>query len=210
MPIDPLLTVSKAAEVLGVHRDTLRDWANGGKIPSIRTQGGHRRFRQSDLDALKGNLPEPGSDEERVAIYCRVSSHDQKQKGDLERQVGRVTAFCVEKNYSIKGVLQEVGSGMSDTRPKLHKLFKMVNDGEIYRVVVEHKDRLTRFGFGLLESYFTSHGVTIEWTDEVLGKSYEDELVEDILTLMASFSAKIYGKRSADRRREQREKEQAE
>lgn len=63
---------------------------------------------------------------------------------------------------------------------------------------------------GLLESYFTSHGVVIEWTDDVLGKSYEDELVEDILTLMASFSAKIYGKRSADRRREQREKEQAE
>lgn len=61
----------------------------------------------------------------------------------------------------------------------------------------------------MLEAYFNSHGVEIEWTDEVLGKSYEEELVEDILSLMASFSARIYGKRSAENRRRQRAKEAA-
>ena len=63
MPADPLLTVAKAAEVLGVHGDTLRDWDNAGVLPSIRTPGGHRRFRLSDLEALKGNFP-AGSQEE--------------------------------------------------------------------------------------------------------------------------------------------------
>ena len=96
---------------------------------------------------------------------------------------------------------------MSDTRPKLQKLFKLVNTHEIDRVVVEHKDRLSRFGFNLIEAYFSSHDVTIEWVQEMLGKSYEEELVEDILTLMSSFSAKIYGKRSADRRRAKKEAE---
>jgi Predicted site-specific integrase-resolvase len=62
----------------------------------------------------------------------------------------------------------------------------------------------------MLEAYFNSHGVEIEWTDEVLGKSYEEELVEDILSLMASFSARIYGKRSAENRRRQRAKAEAE
>ena len=81
------------------------------------------------------------------------------------------------------------------------KLFKLVDGHKIDRVVVEHKDRLSRFGVGLLEAYFGSHGVEIEWTDEVLGKSYEEELVEVILSLMASFSARIYGKRSAENRK---------
>ena len=68
-------------------------------------------------------------------------------------------------------------------------------------------DRLSWFGVGLLETYFGSHGVEIEWTDEVLGKSYDAvrEIVEDILSLMASFSARIYGRRSAENRKRAKE-----
>jgi predicted site-specific integrase-resolvase len=94
---------------------------------------------------------------------------------------------------------------MSDTRPKLQALFKLVDDEHIRRVVIEHKDRLCRFNFGFLEAYFASHGVVIEWVDDVLGKSYEEELVEDILSLMSSFSARIYGKRSAENRKRAKE-----
>jgi len=147
---------------------------------------------------LESSEDQPGN---RTAIYCRVSSHDQKKKGDLERQAGRVSSYCVQKSYQVVDVLQDVGSGMSENRPRLRKLFKLVDDHQIDRVVVEHKDRLTRFGFGLLQAYFGSHGVAIEWTEETLGKSYEEELVEDILSLMASFSARIYGKRSAENRK---------
>jgi len=210
MLTDRLLALTKAAEALGVHRNTLRDWADEDKIPHVRTVGGHRRFKQSDIDRLLGNLPIDKQQTERVVIYCRVSSHDQKKSGDLERQAGRVTIHSITKQYKLVEVLQDVGSGMSDTRPKLRKLFKLVNAHEIDRVVVEHKDRLTRFGFNLVNAYFNSHGVTIEWTQEVLGKGYQEELVEDILTLMSSFSAKIYGKRSAERRKAKKAAEAAE
>jgi predicted site-specific integrase-resolvase len=154
---------------------------------------------------------ETGSESEKegpikAVVYCRVSSHDQKTKGDLDRQVGRVSAFCSGKGYHIVETLTDVGSGMSDTRPRLQKLFGLVNEGKISKVVVEHKDRLCRFGFGVMEAYFASHGVEIIWIDEILGKSYEEELVEDILTLMASFSARIYGKRSSENRKKKVQK----
>ena len=189
------VTIRQAADQLGLHPDTLRKWDREGRIIAVRTPGGHRRYLPSQIKALLGQEEQEKREKNRVAVYCRVSSHDQKQKGDLERQVGRVLSHCVTKKYEVVQVFEEVGSGMSDERPKLKRLFKLVESGQIDRVVVEHKDRLCRFMFQFLVDYFASHGVQIEWVDEVLGKSYEEELVEDILSLMSSFSAKIYGKR---------------
>jgi len=207
---DRLLTLRDAADRLGVHPDTLRRWDDEGRLVAERTLGNHRRYKLSVIEALQGQgVTDDGDAEVRAAAYCRVSSHDQKTKGDLERQVGRVTTHCVKQGYTLVAVLEDVGSGMSENRPRLRKLFKLINDHKIDRVVVEHKDRLSRFGFGLLEAYFNSHGVEIEWTDEVLGKSYEEELVEDTLSLMASFSARIYGKRSADNRKRAKAEEAA-
>lgn len=136
-----------------------------------------------------------------MAAYCRVSSHEQKAKGDLERQKGRVLTHCVTKKYNVTYVFEEVGSGMTDTRVKMLRLFDLAIKGEIGRVVVEHKDRLARFNFNIFQRFFESHGVTVEWIDNVLPKSYEAELVEDMVSLMASFSAKVYGKRSAENRK---------
>lgn len=200
--MDKLLSIGKASNMLGIHPNTLRDWSDDGKIESVKTPGGHRKFPLSEVQKHMGNKEEgQNNTDNRTVIYCRVSSHDQKRKGDLERQVGRATAYCVEKGYNLVDILQDVGSGMSDTRPSLRKLFKMVDSCQIDRVVVEHKDRLTRFGSGLIQAYFESHGVAVEWAEETLGKSYEEELVEDILSLMASFSARIYGRRSAENRK---------
>lgn len=109
---------------------------------------------------------------------------------------------CFKKKYNVEHIFAEVGSGMSDSRAKLLKLFQLVANHEITKVVVEYKDRLTRFNFGVYQSFFESHGVVIECIEEVLPKSYETELVEDMISLMASFSAKVYGKRSAERRKE--------
>ena len=75
-------------------------------------------------------------------------------------------------------------------------------------VVIEYKDRLTRFCFEVFEAFFNSHGVEIECVEEVFPKSFENELVEDMLSLLSSFSSKIYGKRSAKNRRKKKEAEQ--
>lgn len=202
-----LLSIGKAADILGVCLDTLREWDKEGKLVPVKTPGNHRRYRLSDIKAFCGEIVEHKKerDEVKVATYARVSSHEQKKKGDLERQNGRLLSYCVKKQYKIVKSYEEVGSGMSDTRPKLRNLFELIKDKKINKVVVEHKDRLTRFNFQFLDDFFASHGVQIEWMENVLGKSYEQELVEDMLTLMSSFSNKIYGKRSAENRRKKKE-----
>jgi len=130
-----------------------------------------------DIERLCGEKPsEIPSNIQAVAIYCRVSSHEQKQKGDLERQVGQVTSYCVKQGYSTVKVYEKVGSDMSDGISKLHQLFRLIESRKINKVVVEHNDRRSRFMVGFLEQYFSSHGAEIEWIDDILEKTYEQEL----------------------------------
>lgn len=205
--MERLITVSDAAQRLGVTKKTLQVWDNDGKLIALRTAGGHRRYRQSDIEKLQGTVRESAS-LNQVAVYARVSSQDQKQKGDLDRQKVRLLEHCAVKEYKVEAVLVDVCSGMKAKRPHLKKLFKLVADREINLVVIEYKDRLTRFCFEVFETFFNSHGVEIECVEEVFPKSFENELVEDMLSLLSSFSSKIYGKRSADRRRNKKEEEQ--
>ena len=203
-----LLSISKAADILGLHTQTLRGWDKNGKLKPVKTLGNHRRYRLDDLQKLAGEEQKVKSDIVRVATYCRVSSHDQKKKGDLERQNGRVLVYCAKQSYHVVKSFEEVASGMRDTRSKLKQLFQLISENKIDKVVIEHKDRLTRFNFEFLTQFFASHNVEIEWIGQVLGKSYEQELVEDMLSLMSSFSNKIYGKRSAKIREQKKALEQ--
>ena len=198
--MERLITVSDAAQRLGVSKKTLQVWDNDGKLTALRTTGGHRRYRQSDVDKLQG-LETEGSNINSVCVYCRVSSQDQKQKGDLDRQKLRVLEYCANKQYRVGYVFEETLSGMNDSRLKLHRLFDLAIEQKINRVIIEHKDRLARFNFSIFVRLFESHGVAVEWCEEVLPKSYEAELVEDMLSLLSSFSAKIYGRRSAECRK---------
>ena len=187
--------------MMGVSPQTLRAWEEQDKISPVYTPGGHRRYKLSQIEEVRDNEVKLSSGITRVAVYCRTSSHEQKQKGDLERQIGRVLQYCVEKKYNVVEAFEEFGSGVNDSRAKLKKLFKLVEEQKIDKVVVEHKDRLSRFCLEYLVCYFNSYGVEIEWMSDILGKSYEEELVEDILSLMSSFSNKVYGKRSAENRK---------
>jgi predicted site-specific integrase-resolvase len=199
-----MIGIGEAANSLGVAVDTLRQWDKDGKFSPTKTFGNHRRYFVTDIERLQGIIHEPPKPDVLVATYSRVSSQEQKTKGDLGRQNARLQSYCTAKNYTVVSAYEEVGSGMSDTRSKLQQLFKLVQNGQITKVVVEFKDRLTRFAFNYLSNFFASYGVEIELVEEILGKSYSEELVADMLTLMASFSAKLYGKRSADRRKSNR------
>ncbi len=195
-----LLTVSQAAKKLGITTTTLREWDASGYIPSIRTKGNHRRYRKEDVLEILGDNEEKRKTED-VAIYCRVSSHEQKQKGDLERQKNRLIEYCAKNGYKLAYIFEEVASGMSDNRPKLKQLFKLIKEQKIKKVIIEYKDRLTRFQFNIFTDYFSSHNVFLEYIDKKEQKSYEQEFVDDIISLMASFSGKMYGRRSASRRK---------
>ena len=200
-----LIDIAQAAQLLGVDKTTLRYWDRANKLKSQRTAGGHRRYLLSDIKKLQGipeeNLIDSTDFSNKVAVYSRVSSHEQKQKGDLERQKGRLLEYCIKKKYEVLHIFEEVGSGMSDTRAKLNRLCDIAEKKEISKVIVEHKDRLTRFNFKIYERYFKSLGVEIIIVEQTLPKSYEAELVEDIMSLVASSSSKVYGKRSAENRK---------
>jgi len=203
---DRLISIGKASLMLGLSTRQLLRLDTPDKIPSLKTEGGHRRYRLSDIKARMGLSEDAQTENLPVAVYCRVSSHDQKQKGDLDRQKARLLEHCVRKKYPVEQVFDEVGSGMNDSRSKLHQLMRFVFERKISRVIIEHKDRLSRFNYNIFKVFFESYGVEIECVENKLPKSFEDELVDDMLTLMASFSAKIYGKRGAENRKKRKEK----
>lgn len=206
MTTSGLLNIKRAAKLLDVSIETLRIWDRSGKLIAIRTPGGQRRYRVEDLERFQGIHRTEVPRSEATAVYCRVSSHEQKAKGDLDRQKGRVLQHCIDSGYKVAHIFDEVGSGMNDTRAKLMRLLDLALKREICRVVVEHRDRLTRFSFNIYRRFFEAHGVTIEWMEDVLPKSYEQELTEDLLSLMSSFTSKVYGRRSAENRRKKKAK----
>lgn len=105
-----LLTTAEVAQKLNVTKWTLRRWDVCGKLPAIRTKGGHRRYKQQDINDFLGiKVEQQPIRKEAVAAYIRVSSHDQKQKGDLDRQKARVLEHCIKYKYNVEHIFTEVG-----------------------------------------------------------------------------------------------------
>lgn len=198
-----LLTLQRTSEIIGVTKKTLRIWDNEGKLTSVKTVGGHRRYREEDVNNYVGTMIKVDI-VNTVVTYSRVSSHEQKQKGDLDRQSQRISEYCAKKKYTVEHIIKDVGSGLSDTRVGFVKMVDLVIRKKVNKVIIENKDRLTRFQFNLIKTFFNSYDVEIE-TVENNNISNEEEFVNDIMMLMASFSGKLYGKRSVKRKKEIKE-----
>lgn len=196
--VKPIYKAGEAAQIIGVTTETLRNYEDAGKIKFFRSSGGHRLIERDELLRFldsKGLLLDDMMQEKRDVIYARVSSHEQKAKGDLDRQV--VHILEQQSNLQKPLVLKEVGSGLNDRRKKLQELITLVLDGKVNKVYVTYRDRLTRFGFHYLESVFLAKGVEIVILNDVSQeKDVQQELVEDMMSLIASFSGKLYGMRS--------------
>jgi putative resolvase len=133
--------------------------------------------------------------EERVAIYARVSSAEHKE--NLERQVERLVQYCTVRGYQVAQIVKEIASGVNDSRPKLLALLK---DPQTTRIVVEHKDRLTRFGFRYLETLLEIQGRTLEVVN--VAENDKEDLIADLVAIVYSFTARLYGQRRAKRKTE--------
>ena len=185
-----MLSIKEASEFLGVSIDTLRRWERTGKITSLRTEGGHRRYEKKELIKFKKD----DSLEHRITIaYCRVSSSDQKE--DLQRQIENVSQYCIANGYQFQ-VISDLGSGLNYNKKGLRELIELICSNQIERIVVNYKDRLIRFGFELIEQLCSIYNVRIEVINLTEDKTYEEELVEDVLSVITIFSAKLYGSRS--------------
>ena len=136
----------------------------------------------------------------RWAIYARVSSHEQKNKGDLQRQIEYLQKLVPTEAKEIK-IISEIGSSLNDKRKGLKTLMDGVIAGEITDIAITDKDRLTRFGFQYILKFFNTFGAKIHIMNAEKGKALEEELVQDMLSIVTSFSGKLYGIRSAKRKR---------
>lgn len=160
-----LLNIKEASEYLNTSKETLRNWDRTGKLPSIKTAGGHRRYQKEVLDEFIGIINKEETSDV-VATYTRVSSHEQKTKGDLNRQSQRISEYCAKKKLKVEYIIKDVGSGLSDTRAGFVKLGNLVIDKKITYVIIENKDRLTRFQYNFVEKMFGSYGVKIICIDK--------------------------------------------
>lgn len=173
----------------------LSEWA---KQKGITYKTAHRMFQKGQLPVRSEQLPtgtilvypeQPDTQQRNVALYARVSSSDQKE--DLQRQLQRLRDYAAAHGFHISKEVAEVGSGLNGHRKKIHALLK---DVSISVILVEHRDRLARFGVPLLESALASSGRHICVINDT---EYNDDLVQDFVDVLTSMCARIYGKRSA-------------
>lgn len=130
---------------------------------------------------------------EYVIVYARVSSSE--NKSNLETQADRLCQFCAAKGWTVNEVVKECASGLNDNRPKLSKIF---TDRKATKIVIEHKDKLTRFGFNYIKLLLNDCDIIVVNECET-----DQDLFEDFVSLVTSFCARIYGKRRTKRKTEQ-------
>lgn len=191
------LKVSAAAGFLGIAKGTLRQYADNGVIPCHVLPSGHRYFEIDDLTKfLKGELDTNKEKEtsKKAYIYARVSTKKQADSGNLDRQITRLVEYGLSKEYEISYIFKEIASGINENRRELTKLLDELNKNKGSILLIEYKDRLARFGYRYIEKYIQDSGCFIDVMEEV-EKDDEKELVEDLITITTSFSARIYGKR---------------
>jgi putative resolvase len=184
-----LLRVSRAAHELGLHPFTVRKWIKAGKIQAIRV-GNEARVPRSEIERLAGKTAG-----RLIVLYGRVSG--QGQRSDLETQLERLQAWASRERAGKQTlVLSDIGSGLSATRRHLQRLLRLVREDQVAEIVVTYPDRLTRFGQEYLQELFDSFGVMLTVLYPGENKTVEQELTDDMLALLASFSGRLYGMRS--------------
>jgi putative resolvase len=182
------MKLSDYAKQMGVRYETAWRWFRDGKI-----QG--RRVGPHTIIITEGQEEPARASQQRVAIYARVSSAE--NKSNLDSQAERLVAYCAARGYQVARVVKEVGSGINDARPKL---LALLTDQGIGLIVVEHTDRLTRFGFRYLDTLLTAQGRAIEVVNQA--ENGTEDLLADLTAIVYSFCARIYGPRRAKRKTE--------
>jgi predicted site-specific integrase-resolvase len=179
--------ISKYAKMQDVTPRTIWRWIKEGKLNIERTETNRVLVVIDEKEEIK---------QKKVAIYARVSSSENKE--NLEKQKQRLLDYCAAKGYTVINVVTEVGSGLNDSRAKLEKL---ITDKNIDIIIVEHKDRFARFGINYIEKLLEMQGRSIEVIN--LQSNDRDDLMQDFVSIITSFTARLYGLRRNKRKTEQ-------
>jgi putative resolvase len=178
------MRLSQYAKQMGVHYKTAFRWWKAGKLDAYQLETGTVIVRE----------PASGEAPTNVALYARVSSADQKE--DLERQVQRLKDYAAAKGYQVTKTVSELASGLNDSRPKW---LSLLTDASIGVIVVEHRDRATRFGLIYIERLMQMQGRRLE---VIFPSDTDNDLVDDFIAVITSMASRIYGRRTSKRRAE--------
>lgn len=176
------MKLSAWAKKQGISYKTAWRWFTDGALPVKARQVESGTIIVEDEAAVEG----------RVVVYARVSSGD--QKADLDRQIARTLAWANEHGLKVSESVCEIGSALNGHRARL---MKILGDKSVSTIVVEHRDRLMRFGFEYLEASLRAQGRKIVVVEE---KELKDDLVRDMIEVLTSFCARLYGRRAAENR----------
>ena len=165
---------------MGISYRTGFRWFHAGKIKGLQMDTGTILITEPVFDSEPVPAPAPATPG-CIATYARVSATENQD--NLERQSQRLLDYCAAKGYQVRQVVKEIGSGVNDTRPKLMRL---LSDPAITVIVVEHKDRLTRFGFNYIDCLLQQQGRRIEVIN--LAENGKEDLVQDFVSIITSFS----------------------
>lgn len=182
---------SKVKQILNVTQQTLSNYVAKGILHPVKLSKTHYEYDEDEVYALLGK----NKNNDRISVtYARVSLP--KQKDDLERQIERLYSYAISNGYNISEQLSDIKSGMEfEKRKNFMKLLNMVCENRVKTVIVENKDRLVRFGFNLLKEVFKLHGTEIVVMSDIPNKSYEQELTDDLISIIHYYSMKSYSNR---------------
>jgi predicted site-specific integrase-resolvase len=176
--------LTQYARKLGISYRTAYRWWKAGKLDAY----------QLDTGTIIVREPVSAQTPTNVALYARVSSSDQKE--DLERQMHRLKDYAAAKGYRVTRTVSELASGLNESRPKF---LKLLTDTSIGTIVVEHRDRATRFGLTYIEQLMAMQGRRLE---VIFPSDPDHDLVDDFIAVITSMASRIYGRRTSKRRAE--------
>jgi len=179
-----MLRPKEVCQRLGISYATLREYVKKGYIKPVVLETGKWRFREEDVERLMGIVRK-----RKTILYARVSSNTQKD--DLINQV----KYLEENVKDYDQVITDVGSSLNMKRKGFLKLLRMILNNEVSKVVIAYPDRLVRFGFEIIEEVCKAHNCELVVLNNE-DKTPEQELIEDLISILVSFSGKLYGMRS--------------
>jgi putative resolvase len=178
------LSAKEVKNLYKITSQTLYNWRKGGKISFIRTPSGKILYSPVDGNGDKNRLN---------VIYARVSNT--KQKDDLDKQIQILRSFVTARGITVDEVISDVASGMNENRVGFNRLIDLVLSEKIERIFISYKDRLTRFGFGYIETLCKKMDVEIVIVNSTTEEDFQTELTQDLISIIHHFSMKVYSNR---------------
>lgn len=177
-------------KILGISRQTLYNYLKQGKIKVSSVY--NKNFYEYDDDSIYALIGKKNEHKNKINVsYSRVSTQNQKEQ--LKEQTNRIYNSCISRNIKLDKQFEEIKSGMSSDRKQFQEIIRLIISGEVELLIIENKDRLVRFGFEMFEQIFKYFGTKIlVLNDTIENKTYEQELTDDLISIIHYFTMKSY------------------